>query len=51
MAEMVDRTGDIILELEVDRFEKDLVLKYKDSYELLSTDGLNPDQKLATRSI
>ena len=51
LAEVVDRTGDIILELEVDRFERDLVLKYKDSYELLPTDGHNPDQELAARSI
>ena len=31
--------GDIILKLEVDQFESQLMLKYKNTYDLVSTDS------------
>ena len=39
--ESVGTNGDIVLTLEVDRFDKQLMLKYKDIYDLVPTDELS----------
>ena len=39
MDEKVGMNGDIILKLVVDQFESQLMLKYKNAYDLISTDS------------